>query len=174
MNIIDIVLGIILLLAFYTGLRKGLFAALASLIGLIVGIYGAIYFSHFAVDFLSGALDWSDQTINLAAFALTFSIILILITMAGKALTKIADFAALGLINKLLGGLFNALKIAFIMSVVFMFLNASSNISGFLIPEKKKESSLLYEPIVSIALLVLPNILNEVEKLQDKKETTIK
>jgi membrane protein required for colicin V production len=51
-----------------------------------------------------------------------------------------------------------------------MFLNASSNISGFLIPEEKKESSLLYEPVATIALLVLPNILNEVDKLQDKDE----
>lgn len=168
MNIIDIILGIILIYAFYTGLRKGLFATLASLIGLIVGVYGAVHFSHFAASFLTGAFDWSEEAINLAAFAVTFLIILIVVTMAGKLLTKIADFAALGLINKLLGGLFNALKIAFIISVIFMFVNASTNISGLLIPEDKKESSLLYEHVAAIAPLVLPNILNEVDKLQDE------
>ena len=44
MNSIDIILGIILIYAFYRGIRKGLFATLASLIGLIVGVYGAIHF----------------------------------------------------------------------------------------------------------------------------------
>ena len=53
MNSIDIVLGIILIYAFYRGIRKGLFATLASLIGLIAGVYGAIHFSHFAADLLS-------------------------------------------------------------------------------------------------------------------------
>ena len=39
--------------------------------------------------------------------------------LLGKVLTKIADFAALGLINKFLGGVFNTIKIAFIISVLF-------------------------------------------------------
>ena len=74
--------------------------------------------------------------------------------------------AALGLVNKLLGGLFNTLKIAFICSVIFMFLNASTNISGLLIPSQKKESSLLYQPVAAIGPLLLPNIIEEVDKLQ--------
>jgi membrane protein required for colicin V production len=166
MNTIDIVLGIILICAFYTGLKKGLFATLASLIGLIAGVYGAIHFSHFAANFLSNTLDWNNDAINLTAFGVTFLIIIIVVTMAGKILTKIADFAALGIINKLLGGLFNSLKIAFIVSVVFMFINASTNVSGFLIPEEKKKTSLLYEPVAAIGPLVLPNIIEEVDKLQ--------
>ena len=50
MNSIDIILGIILIYAFYRGIRKGFFATLASLIGLIVGVYGAIHFSYFAAN----------------------------------------------------------------------------------------------------------------------------
>ena len=107
MNSIDIVLGIILIYAFYRGIRKGLFATLASLIGLIAGVYGAIHFSHFAANLLSKTLQWSPEIINLTAFGVTFLIILIVVNLAGKILTKIADFAALGLVNKLLGGVFN-------------------------------------------------------------------
>tara|TARA_B100000795_G_scaffold112494_1_gene83354 strand:- start:77529 stop:78077 length:549 start_codon:yes stop_codon:yes gene_type:complete len=170
MNTIDIILGIILIYAFYTGLKKGLFATLASLIGLIAGVYGAIHFSHFASNFLSNTLEWNSDAINLAAFGVTFLIILIVVTLAGKILTKIADFAALGLINKLLGGLFNCLKIAFIISVIFMFVNASTNISGLLIPEEKKETSLLYETVAAIGPLVLPNIIDEVDRLQNNNK----
>ena len=175
MNSIDIVLGIILIYAFYRGIRKGLFATLASLIGLIAGVYGAIHFSHFAVDLLSEKLLWNSQVINLTAFGITFLIILIVVNLAGKILTKIADFAALGLVNKLLGGVFNTLKLGFICSVIFMFINASTHISGLLIPSQKKESSLLYKPVAMIGPLLLPNILEEVDKLQNntqKKEST--
>ena len=163
MNIIDIILGIILLFAFYTGMKKGLFVTLASLIGLIAGVYGAIYFSHYAGAYLSNTFNWSEQVTNLAAFAITFLAIVFVISLAGKLLTKVADFVALGLINKLAGGVFNTLKFAFIVSVIFMFISASTSVSGLLISEEKKESSKLYEPIASIAPILLPNLLAEVE-----------
>ena len=163
MNIIDIIIGIILLFAFYTGLKKGLFVTLASLIGLIAGVYGAIYFSHFAGAYLYNSFNWSEQVTNLAAFAITFLAIVFVISLAGKLLTKVADFAALGLINKLAGGVFNVLKFAFIVSVIFMFISASTSVSGLLISKEKRESSKLYEPIASIAPTLLPNLLAEVE-----------
>jgi len=47
-----------------------------------------------------------------------------------------------------------------------MFLNASTNVSGLLIPSHKKESSILYQPVATIGPLVLPNIIEEVDKLQ--------
>jgi membrane protein required for colicin V production len=170
MNIIDIILGIILLFAFYTGLKQGLFVTLASLIGLIAGVYGAIYFSHYAGAYLSNAFNWSAQVTYLAAFAITFLTIVFVISLAGKLLTKVADFAALGLINKLAGGVFNALKFAFIVSVVFRFISSSTSISGLLISEEKKASSRLYEPIASIAPILLPNLLAEVENYRTDDE----
>jgi membrane protein required for colicin V production len=163
MSIIDIILGLILLVAFYTGLKKGLFVTLASLIGLILGVYGAIHFSHYTANYLSNSFNWGEQTTNLAAFAITFLAIVFVISLAGKLLTKVADFAALGFINKLAGGIFNAIKMAFIVSVVFMFINASATVSGFLISEEKKESSKLYGPIASIAPALLPQLVSEVE-----------
>ncbi|MFT4848357.1 MAG: membrane protein required for colicin V production [Sediminicola sp.] len=163
MSTIDIILGVILLFAFYTGLKKGLFVTLASLIGLIAGVYSAIYFSHYAGAYLSNVFNWSEQVTNLAAFAVTFLAIVFVISLAGKLLTKVADFAALGFINKLAGGVFNALKFAFIISVIFMFISSSTSISGLLISKEKRASSKLYEPIASIAPILLPNLLAEVE-----------
>jgi len=170
MNTVDIILGIILIFAFYTGLKKGLFVTLASLIGLIAGVYGAIYFSYFASDYLADLFTWSEQKINLAAFAITFLVILLTISLIGKLLTKVADFAALGLINKLFGGVFNTLKFAFIISVIFMYINASSRFSGLSISEDKKAKSVLYEPIASLATFLLPTLLEEVENYRTDDE----
>jgi len=166
MNTIDIVLGIILLIALVMGYKKGLFVALAGLVGIIAGVYGAVYFSGYAAGYLSGWTDWNEQTVNLAAFAVTFLAILLLISLAGKALTKIADFAALGIINKLLGAVFNVLKFAFIISVVFMFVNASPSFS--ILSEEDRDTSVLYAPVASLAPLVVPYILKEVDVIDEE------
>ena len=170
MNTIDLVLGVILLIAFVMGFKKGLFVALAGLVGVIAGVYGAVYFSGFAAGYIAGWTDWNEQTVNLAAFAVTFLIIVVLISLAGKALTKIADFAALGVINKLLGAVFNVLKFAFIVSVVFMFVNASPSFS--ILSEEDRETSVLYVPVASLAPLVVPYILKEVEGFEEEEEET--
>ena len=166
MSVVDIILGIILLFAFYKGAKQGLFVTLASLIGLVLGVIGAVYFSDYAASYIGDNVNWSEQVVNLVAFAVTFLIIVFLIGLAGKALTKVADFAALGLINKILGGVFNALKYALIVSVIFMFINASSTFSGFIISDEKKEASILYEPVASLAPLVMPHILDKVDELK--------
>ena len=172
MNIVDIILGIILLLAFISGFKKGLFVTLASLVGLIVGVFGAIYFSDFVGGYLSHWFDWSDKTTKLVSFVVTFSIIVIVISMAGKFLTKIADFAALGLLNKLFGGVFSTLQYAFIISIFFMFFN-SSNITGYVISEEKKSESALYAPVASLAPLVIPHVMARFEsENEDEDEKT--
>lgn len=177
MNIVDIILGIILLLAFFSGFKKGLFVTLASLVGIIAGVFGAIYFSDFAGAYISHWFNWSDEITRLASFAVTFLIIVLVISMAGKFLTKIADFAALGLLNKLLGGVFAVLQYAFIISVFFMFFD-SSNVTGYVISEEKKENSVLYGPVAALAPLVIPEFMarfkgetNEEEAIPEETST---
>ena len=165
MNLIDIVLGIILLVSFYSGYKKGLFVALASLIGLVAGVFGAIYFSDFAASYIYKWFDWNEQTVNLVAFGVTFMGILILISSTGKFLTKVADFAMLGIFNKILGGVFNCVKYAFIISVIFMFVNSSDRFS--ILSEEDRQESLLYGPVASIGPVILPNIIREVKNLRE-------
>ncbi len=170
MSVLDIIIGIIILFAFYKGAKQGLFVTLASLIGLVLGVIGAVYFSDYAADYIGDKVSWSEQIVNLVAFAVTFLVIVLVVGLAGKTLTKVADFAALGLVNKILGGVFNGLKYAFIISVIFMFINASSFASGFIISEEKKEASILYEPVAALAPLVMPHILEKVDELKPDED----
>ena len=121
MNIFDIIIAALLIFGFVRGIMKGLFVEVASLVALIGGVYGAIHFSYFLGDFLKEYVSWSEEYISLAAFAGTFIIIIIIIALLGKVLTKLADFAALGILNKILGGVFGVLKIGLILSVIFIF-----------------------------------------------------
>lgn len=158
MEIIDIVLGALILFGLARGFMKGLFVEIASLLALVAGVYGAIHFSSFAADFLQTKTDWNEKTINITAFAITFVIIVLAIGLAGKALTKLADFAALGILNKLLGGIFGALKIALILSVVLNIFDKMNNTITF-IDEKNIENSVLYKPVKSLVPIIFPNIL---------------
>src|SRR5210317_232205 len=116
MNTFDIIIAAFLIFGFVRGLMRGLFVEVASLVALVAGIYGAIHFSYFIGAYLSEYVEWEEQYITITSFALTFALIVLAISLAGKALTKIADFAALGLVNKILGGVFGLLKFGLILS----------------------------------------------------------
>ncbi|MCF6294411.1 MAG: CvpA family protein [Flavobacteriaceae bacterium] len=163
MNVLDIVLGALILFGLVRGLMKGLFVEVASIVALILGIYGAIHFSDFVAEFLESRVEWDEQYINITAFAITFIIIVIAIAMAGKALTKLADFAALGILNKLLGGVFGALKIGLILSIILIVFNRLNNTLP-LVEEHEIKSSILYNPIKSIAPFIFPSIIKEEEE----------
>lgn len=166
MNIIDIVLGALILFGLIRGLMKGLFVEVASLLALVLGIFGAIHFSDFAAGLLADRLDWSDNTINIVAFAITFVIIVLAISLAGKALTKLADFAALGILNKLLGGVFGALKIGLILSVLLIIFNKLNETLPFL-EKKHVEESVLFEPVKSLAPVIFPALVKSEKEIND-------
>lgn len=170
MALIDIILGALLLFGLIRGFMKGLFVEVASLVALIAGVYGAIHFSDFAAEFLASKLDWDEKYINIVAFAITFVIIVLVISLAGKALTKLANFAALGILNKLLGGVFGALKIGLILSVLLIVFDNMNNSIPFA-DEKDLEDSVLYEPVKGLAPMIFPSILNKGKADSDENST---
>jgi len=169
MAVIDIVLAALLLFGLVRGFMKGLFVEVASLVALVGGVYGAIHFSNFVASYLESKTEWSEQTINITAFAITFIIIIVVIALAGKALTKLADFASLGILNKLLGGVFGALKIGLILSVVLIVFNKMNNTITF-IDEESINDSILYKPVKSLAPMIFPSIINNGEEEQESSE----
>jgi len=163
MNTVDIILSLVLLYGLVRGFFRGLLAELASLIGIVAGIYGAVHFSHFLGNILANYVEWEVQYINLISFAITFVLIVFIISLAGKMLTKIAAFAALGIVNKLLGGVFGLIKSAFMASVIIMFFKATNERIG-IIEDTTLEESILYEPVEGIAPIILPSIIKQVKE----------
>jgi membrane protein required for colicin V production len=168
MNFIDIILGGLILFGLVRGFSKGLFVEAASLAALIAGIYGAIHFSYFVGNYLTEQLSWDEKYINLAAFALTFILIITLVTLAGKLLTKIADFASLGILNKLLGAAFGGLKIAIILGAVLVFFDRTNNTIEF-VENETIEESVLYEPVKTIGDVVFQWVLKEKNAVETGK-----
>lgn len=169
MGILDIVLGLLLIYGLYKGLKNGLFVEIASIIALVAGLYGAIHFSYIAGDYLSENMEWNERYINIASFIITFIIIVLVVQLAGKFLTKIADFAMLGLLNKLAGAIFGALKVAVILGALLVFFERA-NSSVNLVKSETLEESALYEPIKEIGALVFSKVLKEKEDNRVEEE----
>jgi membrane protein required for colicin V production len=166
MNTFDIIITALLLFGFIRGLFKGLFIEVASLVGLIAGVYGSIHFSHFIKDFLITRVSWEEKYITLFSFAVTFIVIVLVISLIGKLFTKIADFASLGILNKLLGGIFGVLKIGLFLSVILLIFSKLNNKIPF-ISNEQQESAVLYNPLKNLALAIFPEF---VKVEEDGKE----
>jgi membrane protein required for colicin V production len=160
MAILDIILGILLLLGLWKGFNNGLLIELASIVALISGIYGAIHFSYIAGDYLGQQMNWEERYVNIAAFIITFIGIVIAVHFAGKLLTKVANIAMLGLLNKLAGAVFGTLKVSVILGAVLIFFDRANNNLG-LVSDEAKNTSVLYHPIKDIGELIFDNILQE-------------
>ncbi len=167
MNTVDIVIAVILLFGLVKGFMKGLFIEITSLVGLVLGVYGAMYFSHFLSDILKSSVSWDVSMIQIVAFAGTFLIILLALVFLGKMLTKIAETAALGVFNKILGAIFGVLKYALILSIVFLVYDKINSSIKFL-DKKKAKQSILYEPVKNLAPTIFPGLVKVVEKTNKK------
>lgn len=169
MSVLDIVLTVLILFGLVRGLMKGFFVEIASLVALVAGVYGAIHFSNYAATLIDENSQWDEKTVNIVAFAVTFLVIVLVIALAGKALTKLADFAALGIVNKLLGALFGALKIAVILSVVLNVFD-SMNRAIPLTDQNSIDDSILYSPVKSLVPIIFPAILDKKKELEETSD----
>lgn len=158
MGFIDIILGLLLLYGLYKGLTNGIFVEIASIIALVAGIYGAIHFSYVAGDYLYDHMQWDERYINIAAFIITFIIIVVAVHLAGKLLTKIADFAMLGLLNRIAGAIFGVIKVAVILGAILIFFERV-NASVGIVKGEAFENSVLYEPVKEIGAFVFNAVL---------------
>ena len=157
MSFLDIILGVILVIGLFKGIKNGLFVELASLISLILGIYVAIKFSYLAKIMLSGFVHWNPKTIQIVAFLITFLIVVVAISLLAKFLTSVADFAQLGVVNKLGGGFFRLLKTILILSI-FLNLFEKINFNNTFARKETLDNSLFYRPIQKTAGFIYPSI----------------
>jgi membrane protein required for colicin V production len=158
MGILDIILAVLLGYGLFRGLKNGFFVEISSVIALIAGIYGAIHFSYITSDYLSQQLDWDATYIKITAFIITFIAIVVAVHLLGKVLTRMADFAMLGLLNRIAGGIFGIVKVAVILGAFLIFLERASLPLHWMDPEAFEES-IFYGPLKETGAFVFSKVL---------------
>jgi len=157
MNYIDVVLGIILIVAAIQGFRKGFIVEAASLAALILGIWGAIKFSDWTAGYISKTFNYHSNSLSMVAFLVTFVGIVILIHILGKILDSTIKAVALGFLNRLAGIIFGTLKAAVILSILLLLFDPVDENVHFL-PAKQKADSKIYPPMKQLVPTLFPFI----------------
>lgn len=164
MNSLDVILGGILIIAFFLGFRKGFVASLLAFLRFFIAGYIAIYYVSDLKPYMRWMGQQEDFTYQIAAFILCFLAVSIALWFLSKFLTQFVDFLALGVLNRLAGGAFSILKYALLLSFVLFAINIIDKDKNW-IEEETSESSQLHSPIASIAPTLIPIISDLIEDL---------
>ena len=110
MNYFDIIIIIPLLWGGYKGFKKGLIIEVASIVALLLGVWGGIKFSSISANYLGDMFSISEKLMPLISFALTFILIVIAVFAVAKLIQKVVKVVALSTVNKVAGAAFGILK----------------------------------------------------------------
>ena len=175
LQLLDIGLGVILIWGAYTGFKKGLILSLASFVAIIAGALAAYYGSEAIATALASEVDWSSKKIAVAAFAIAFMGVVLIVHVLARILEKFLDLVALGFANKLSGAIFGMAKNALLMTFIIFGIKG---IGGNLIPEDIDNNCVIFPVVESIAPVILPywedwTEKTDLEKLEENIEGKI-
>ena len=82
----------------------------------------------------------------------------------GKAMTKLVNVMSLGIINRLLGGVFGGLKISLLISVILLvFYNFS--ILRLIVSYEDLKKSIIYNQVKNIAPSIMPAFIEQTKQM---------
>ncbi len=146
MNIIDILILVVLTYAAYSGFREGLIVQVFSLVGIALSLWVGAKYSTEAADVLQLSGDFS----KLLGFIIATVVVMIIITIAARALRQFFSFTGLRFVDLFFGVVLSIVKFTLMLSLVFTAVNlANQKYDLFGASELKK--SMLYMPIANIS-----------------------
>lgn len=164
MEFLDIIILVLIAVGVIQGLLKGFLKQLAALVGLIAGLLIARALFGAVAEHLVVALGTSITIAQILSFILIWVLVPLLCIMVASVLTKALDFIHLGWLNRLLGGLFGAVKVMLLIGLaihVLEYLDPKSEI----ISKTKKETSALYNPVKEFTDVFFPVLKDMTDKI---------
>jgi membrane protein required for colicin V production len=120
---IDVIVVILLVIAFFKGISKGLIIGIFSFLAIIIGLAAAIKLSAIAAAYLGNNVNISQRWLPVIAFVVVFIVVLLLVRHSAKALENVVQMAMLGWLNRLGGIFFFSLIYLFIFSIILFYAN---------------------------------------------------
>lgn len=150
MNWLDWLLVALGAVAAVRGFLHGFVVEVASLVGVVAGIWVASRYNASVAGWLG--LDPENEAIS---FVVAFIGMLLLVMLAAKVITKAMDLAMLSLPNKVAGAFFGVVRTLFIVSVVLNLLISKAGPGG-LLSSPTIRGSVLFPPLRAVAPLLVP------------------
>lgn len=119
--LLDIITAILLLVAVFKGLRKGLVVALFSFLAFFIGLAAALKLSVFMADYIGSNVEISQRWLPALAFFVVFLMVVLLVRLGAKAIEAALRLMLLGWLNRLSGVLLYILLYFFIYSILLFY-----------------------------------------------------
>ena len=155
MNILDIILLICFVPALVQGIRKGFIAQAISIISIIVGIWASARFADLVAGWVAQYITASEPVIKLVAFALILIVVFIVLGLLGKMLEGMFRLVMLGWLNRLLGAIFSLLKAGLIIGLLIIAFTSLNETFRF-VQESVLNESVLYPSLKKLASEIFP------------------
>lgn len=172
MNTLDIIILVPAIWLAYRGFSKGLILTLTSLVALIAGIYFSIHFAGFVADWLREDNGFENRYINIISFAIVFAATVIVIQLIGKLFDKVANWAALGFLNRLAGLALGLIKAVLFLGITLFIINNFDTHNKIITP-KMQSGSYFYEPLSGVVPRIWPVVRSWLPEKEIKEKPKI-
>ena len=119
--LIDVVAFILLIVAIFKGLRKGIIVAVFSFLAFIVGLAAAVKLSTAMAAYIGNNVSISQRWLPFIAFIIVFIVVALLIRLGAKLLQGGVQMVMLGWVNRIGGVVFYILIYFFILSILLFY-----------------------------------------------------
>lgn len=151
--ILDLVFGLVIILALFKGYKRGLILGLFSLISVIVGLAAALKLSATVAGYIGKAVKVSDHWLPLISFVIVFIAVVLLIRLGAKIIERSFEIAMLGWLNKLGGMVLFVVMYVLVISVVLFYGEQMK-----LIPTETIKQSITYSYIQPLGPKVIDGL----------------
>jgi membrane protein required for colicin V production len=155
MNILDIIILICFIPAVIQGLRKGFIAQAISLVSIIAGVWASARFAEVTSQFLAQYITVSEQAMKVISFAVILTAVFLILGLIGRMLEGLFNLVMLGWLNRLLGVAFSAIKCLLVLGLLVVVFNSINATFGFVKPEALADS-VLYPVVKDTADTIFP------------------
>ena len=144
LHTLDLLILVVLAFGLVRGFTTGVIRQIASLIGLVAAFLVGVRFMQPGGEMLTTSLGLAEGVSPLLAFVLLFAAVQLTLLGVVRFVEGVIGFLQLSAVNRVLGGLIGASKVALLLSLVFLALNF------FGYPgDKARKASLFYDPVAS-------------------------
>ena len=126
----------------YKGWRRGLVCEVATLAGVVAGIWAAVHLSQQVAQWLQ----LGDETSVLVAFLVCFVGAMVLAYLAGRMVEGMMKAIHIGVANRIAGAALGLVKAVCVLAVLFNYLVLLDS-RGELLKAETRQESRLYAPV---------------------------
>lgn len=168
-NWFDIIVLVILVIAFFKGIKKGVIRMLVELSIIVVAtIFGGKLASNILPE-LEKITNLSDQWANVVSYLIAFAIIAVALTLIGNIIQKLINLVSLTFINRIAGGIIS-MSISVILISILINIILIIDINKDIFKPDMISKSFFFDRVQSVVPAITPYLDNEeIEKIIPEK-----